>query len=83
MKDETTAANCRAGFYCVSGVTKPTPNNPLPTGASPLFQVSILKLTATTNALNSGSMIEVLETISQGNICPVGSYCLEGSSVPK
>jgi hypothetical protein len=37
MQDQTYAGPCRAGFYCVSGVTKPTPNNPLPTSTSPSF----------------------------------------------
>lgn len=58
MKDETNAGTCRAGFYCVQGVTKPTPNNPLPVGASPKFQVSTTKLLVNPDTLNTGFVIE-------------------------
>jgi len=77
MKDESTAGTCRQGFYCVSGVTKPTPNNPLPTS---LFTYSTTLLNVSTNA---GNKVESLETTIQGNICPVGSYCEAGVSVAK
>lgn len=77
MKDETGAGSCRAGFYCVTGVTKPTPNNPL---AFPPFIASSIMLTPATNAINK---IEVLETTTKGDVCPAGNYCETGSNAPK
>ena len=88
MKDETTAGSCRAGFYCVTGCTKPTPNNPLPSFPTIFTTISTTPLTVTTN---SGNAIENLEstfsggvwTSTAGGICPTGSYCTAGVSTFK
>ena len=67
---------CRAGFYCVSGVTKSTPNNPLT--ASNGFIVSAIALIP---SVNPGLVIENIDSTLSGNICPTGYYCGAGVSV--
>ena len=88
MKDETTSGPCRAGFYCVTACTKPTPNNPLPLFSTIFTTISTTPLNVSTN---SGNAIENLEstlsmgvwTSTAGGICPTGSYCAAGVSAPK
>ena len=78
MKDETTSGPCRAGFYCVTACTKPTPNNPLPLFSTIFTTISTTPLNVSTN---SGNAIENLEstlsmgvwTSTAGGICPTGS----------
>ena len=79
MATEDATKQCRAGFYCVSGVTKPTPNNPLDLVTPSKFNVNTVKLDPTTNGNVGGKFqIEKLEAIGQtnGSICPVGDYCI-------